>query len=336
MSEEKEKCFLFYERWETQMQRLPDDERLAVYDAVFAYAFRHEVSDLAYYLESILDNIRQTIDGNAEKQAAYVEQRRNAIKSRWAKQRETDGSERDTNNEVRNTEDTSEYERIHNKNKNKEQRTKNKNKEQRTKNKNKEQEKKEAIEESSSEKKPLSIKASLIDSSLPAREEEISEGERKLMEERRETLAKVKAAYNLAVARTNLPMLKKMTEAREGAALARVKDYGLDAVLEVMQKAAGSNFLNGDNDRGFTASFDWIMRPNNFPKVMEGNYDNRKPTITNNTQNGTYPQRQVHNGGRDAYGKIIGAREQRDRDFAVYASAKLASSDPDKIEELPV
>ena len=328
MNEEKAKCFLFYERWETQMKRLPDKERLAVYDAVFAYAFRREVSDLAYYLESILDNIRQTIDENAEKQQDYREKKVAAANARWRKNihSNADNINESSSNTDEYTAMQSNAPQCNNKNKNKEQRMKTKNK-----NKNEEDNK-----ESSSEKKPLSIETSSIDSSLPAREEEISEEERKLMEERRETLAKVKAVYNLAVARTNLPMLKKMTEAREGAAMARVKDYGLDAVLEVIQRAAESNFLNGDNDRGFTASFDWIMRPNNFPKVMEGNYDNRKPTITNNTQNGTYPQRQVYNGGRDAYGKLIGAREQRDRDFAEYANAKLASSDPNKVEELPV
>lgn len=332
MNEEKAKCFLFYERWETQMQRLPDKERLAVYDAISAYAFRREVSDLAYYLESILDNIRQTIDENAEKQQAFLEKQRENGRKGGRPRKPTGFQEyQEVNSENPNNPTDSDPfsekpKKANNKNKNKEQRMKTKNK-----NKNEEDNK-----ESSSEKKPLSIETSSIDSSLPAREEEISEEERKLMEERRETLAKVKAVYNLAVARTNLPMLKKMTEAREGAAMARVKDYGLDAVLEVIQRAAESNFLNGDNDRGFTASFDWIMRPNNFPKVMEGNYDNRKPTITNNTQNGTYPQRQVYNGGRDAYGKLIGAREQRDRDFAEYANAKLASSDPNKVEELPV
>lgn len=310
------------------MQRLPDKERLAVYDAISAYAFRREVSDLAYYLESILDNIRQTIDENAEKQQDYREKKVAAANARWRKNihSNADNINESSSNTDEYTAMQSNAPQCNNKNKNKEQRMKTKNK-----NKNEEDNK-----ESSSEKKPLSIETSSIDSSLPAREEEISEEERKLMEERRETLAKVKAVYNLAVARTNLPMLKKMTEAREGAAMARVKDYGLDAVLEVIQRAAESNFLNGDNDRGFTASFDWIMRPNNFPKVMEGNYDNRKPTITNNTQNGTYPQRQVYNGGRDAYGKLIGAREQRDRDFAEYANAKLASSDPNKVEELPV
>jgi hypothetical protein len=28
--------------------------------------------------------------------------------------------------------------------------------------------------------------------------------------------------------------------------------------------------------RGFVAKFDWMIRPNNFQKIIEGNYDNRK------------------------------------------------------------
>ena len=44
--------------------------------------------------------------------------------------------------------------------------------------------------------------------------------------------------------------------------------------MEVIKQAAKSDFLNGRNDRGWIADFDWLMRPNNFVKVLEGNYNN--------------------------------------------------------------
>lgn len=60
----------------------------------------------------------------------------------------------------------------------------------------------------------------------------------------------------------------------------RIELYGLSAVYEVIDKAAASSFLNGGNKRGWMATFDWLIRPNNFPKVLDGNYDDEKITDT--------------------------------------------------------
>ena len=57
---------------------------------------------------------------------------------------------------------------------------------------------------------------------------------------------------------------------------ARRKQYGDEAIEEMFAKAAASSFLNGNNRKGWTATFDWLIRPNNFPKVWEGNYDDEK------------------------------------------------------------
>ena len=65
---------------------------------------------------------------------------------------------------------------------------------------------------------------------------------------------------------------------------ARVREYGIDAVREAITKAARSDFLNGGGGRGFIASFEWIFRPNNFPKVLDGNFDNRQTMATNGNQ----------------------------------------------------
>lgn len=55
----------------------------------------------------------------------------------------------------------------------------------------------------------------------------------------------------------------------------RIADYGIDEVLRAVEKVRQSRFLNGDNSKGWTITFDWFLRPNNFPKVLDGNYDNR-------------------------------------------------------------
>lgn len=54
---------------------------------------------------------------------------------------------------------------------------------------------------------------------------------------------------------------------------ARITDYGVDAVLEAIEKIRNSDFLKGQNAKGWSITFDWFVKPNNFPKVLEGNYD---------------------------------------------------------------
>ena len=53
---------------------------------------------------------------------------------------------------------------------------------------------------------------------------------------------------------------------------ARIKDYGIDKVLETIESVNKSSFLKGQNNRGWVITFDWLIKPNNFVKVMEGNY----------------------------------------------------------------
>lgn len=62
---------------------------------------------------------------------------------------------------------------------------------------------------------------------------------------------------------------------RGGMLRARVNEYGVDKVLEAIEKIRSSDFLKGQSKSGFIITFEWFVRPNNFPKVLEGNYDNR-------------------------------------------------------------
>ena len=51
-----------------------------------------------------------------------------------------------------------------------------------------------------------------------------------------------------------------------------------DSVKQAIKNAAESDFLNGKGPKGWVASFDWMMIPQNFQKVVENNYRN-KPVI---------------------------------------------------------
>lgn len=56
----------------------------------------------------------------------------------------------------------------------------------------------------------------------------------------------------------------------------RVKDYGVDTVIEAILQIEKSSFLKGGGKNGFIVTFDWFIAPNNFVKVLEGNYTDKE------------------------------------------------------------
>ncbi len=61
---------------------------------------------------------------------------------------------------------------------------------------------------------------------------------------------------------------------RHASLMARIREYGIDAVLEAIEKIRESSFLQGKSGgkRRWMITFDWFVLPSNFPKVLEGNY----------------------------------------------------------------
>lgn len=55
---------------------------------------------------------------------------------------------------------------------------------------------------------------------------------------------------------------------------ARISEYGFDAVMEAINLVSQSPFLLGRVNE-FVITFDWFIKPNNFVKVYEGNYNDR-------------------------------------------------------------
>lgn len=71
--------------------------------------------------------------------------------------------------------------------------------------------------------------------------------------------------------------VQALNKTRKGYINARVGEYGLEKVISVFRIAGQSDFLNGKNDKAWKADFEWILRPENFLKVLEGKYINKKP-----------------------------------------------------------
>ena len=79
-----------------------------------------------------------------------------------------------------------------------------------------------------------------------------------------------------------IPKLRTIAGTRKKHILARCREFGKEALVEMVKKAARSDFLNGKNQKGWIADFSWLILPNNFPKVIEGNYDNKQNKIQDN------------------------------------------------------
>jgi hypothetical protein len=78
--------------------------------------------------------------------------------------------------------------------------------------------------------------------------------------------------------RTKLSKVNTISESRKKAIRARWNEHGRDNIWKVFKKTFESDFLNGKNESNWMASFDWVMNPTNFVKILDGNYDNRPHT----------------------------------------------------------
>ena len=58
----------------------------------------------------------------------------------------------------------------------------------------------------------------------------------------------------------------------------------LEVFRQVFENAENSSFMKGQGRNGWTADFDWMMKPSNFQKVLEGNYNDRPQGVAANSQ----------------------------------------------------
>lgn len=70
------------------------------------------------------------------------------------------------------------------------------------------------------------------------------------------------------------------TSKRYKMLIARIKEYSVEDVLTAIDNIRESDFLKGKNVNGWIITFEWFIKPNNFPKVLENNYTNRRTFIT--------------------------------------------------------
>lgn len=84
----------------------------------------------------------------------------------------------------------------------------------------------------------------------------------------------------------SLPSVRAVSDTRRKLIRSRYHDSGLDEIKIVFEKAEASDFLTGRKHPYWTGcGFDWLMKPTNFLKVLEGNYDNKEQPVRSGSGN---------------------------------------------------
>lgn len=80
-----------------------------------------------------------------------------------------------------------------------------------------------------------------------------------------------------------LPKVKALNENRRQKIKCRLDEWSKDSdewttkARELFERVIASDFLRGNNNTGWAATFDWLFEnPKNWVKVIEGNYDNNR------------------------------------------------------------
>lgn len=92
--------------------------------------------------------------------------------------------------------------------------------------------------------------------------------------------------FNEVVAGSPICPVQSLTDSRRDALKACIDTFGADKVRQAVRNALDSDFLCGRASNGFVASFDWLFKPENFIKVLEGNYARREKRNSSDTAAG--------------------------------------------------
>lgn len=68
---------------------------------------------------------------------------------------------------------------------------------------------------------------------------------------------------------------QNLSDKRKSMIRARIREHGKKMFEQAIKKASRSDYLKSGK---FNCTFDWIIKPTNFEKILSGNYDNKNRT----------------------------------------------------------
>ncbi len=102
--------------------------------------------------------------------------------------------------------------------------------------------------------------------------EKEAENTRNLSEEQ---LSNFLSYFNRCARNTRIPTTEYLTDRRRQLIRNLARQFTDEQIVRAMRNAALSPFLNGRNKHNFVCTFDWLLQPDNFVKVLENNYRQR-------------------------------------------------------------
>ena len=267
---------IFYASWKEAIKGLPDGVRLEVYEAAVDFAMTGNVPELSAMAAMVFPFIRQDIERDSESYDKLCEMRRKIGKLGGAPKGNQNARKNNQNNQV--VEITTKTTKASENNQNN-------------------------LNDITTSSNSLSKEKNSLQSSKrkSAEADPIAAGK----EEKADApdFRKLADFFNDELRRNGsiIPTIRSIDGQRRSGTMARIREHGKPAFAEAVKKAAASDFLNGKNDSGWVADFDWIIKPNNFIKVLEGNYDNRQQNNQRYGNTGKHNQRGKGGNPEDGY-----------------------------------
>ena len=264
--------FILYTSDYQLIEGLTDEQLGQLTRALFIYARDGEVINLEPVVRMAFVFIKDKIDRNQQKYQKKCERNRENIRKRWNKSNTNNTKE---NERIPN--DTSVYERIPN-------------------------DTTRYLYDSDSDSDSDSDASKLADNNKPSKEGILSASVKteapaggKVSKSQKIDYAGIKEYWNRKHEETKsvMPPITLMTENRKVMVKARLRQCKGDVktLYRAIDIAMASDFMNGNNKKGWVSKFDWIFgNEQNFAKVLEGNFNNTEPAASQQPQGATMAQ----------------------------------------------
>lgn len=260
--------FILYASDYQLIEGLTDEQLGQLTRALFIYARDGEVINLEPVVRMAFVFIKDKIDRNQAKYQKKCERNRENIRKRWNK-----SNTNDTKENERIPKNTNVYERIPN-----------------------DTTRYLSDSESDSESDSDSDVSNETDILEPSKEGILSASVKteapaggKVSKSQKIDYAGIKEYWNRKHYETKsvMPPITLMTENRKVMVKARLRQCKGDVKIlyRAIDIAMASDFMNGNNKKGWVSKFDWIFgNEQNFAKVLEGNFNNTEPAASQQPQ----------------------------------------------------
>ena len=257
--------FIFYRDWREALKKLPDKEKVEIYDAIVDYGLDGIEKALSPIADVVMSLIKPRIIRDRDKYLQYIEKQRvNGAKGGRPSKNPTVSDENPKNPSL--------------------------------------SEKPMGLSENPKNPTVSGLKPknpnNVNDNVNENNKDNISSVSTDMMEQE---IIEVMEFYNQTAATCKLPKCLKLSDKRKKQIKARIRESGKEKVFEAITIASQSEFMNGVNDSGWRADIEFITSANKFLLILEGRYSHKS---NGNINNGSNTERAVEV-GRKAIESIL-------------------------------